>query len=124
MSEQDPTAHGWQPPADDGAAGPWPGGYPVPPAGGPPSQGYPPQGMGYPPQGQGYPANYGQPPVQYGGPQPGYGYPYGGYGYPTAARKEPALGLIISFFFGFWIWGMVDAYTGATEFNRRHGYPG
>ncbi len=26
--------------------------------------------------------------------------------------------------FGFWIWGMVDAYQGAVAYNRRHGYPG
>lgn len=24
---------------------------------------------------------------------------------------------------GVWIWGMVDAYTGAQNYNRRHGYP-
>jgi TM2 domain-containing membrane protein YozV len=23
--------------------------------------------------------------------------------------------------FGFWVWGMVDAYQGAVEWNRRHG---
>jgi hypothetical protein len=23
--------------------------------------------------------------------------------------------------FGFWVWGMIDAYQGAVEWNRRHG---
>lgn len=25
--------------------------------------------------------------------------------------------------FGFWVWGMVDAYNGAKDFNARHGLP-
>jgi TM2 domain-containing membrane protein YozV len=27
----------------------------------------------------------------------------------------------IPFLFGFWVWGMVDAYTGAKKWNARHG---
>jgi TM2 domain-containing membrane protein YozV len=31
--------------------------------------------------------------------------------------------IIIGIFgvFGFWVWGMIDAYQGAVEWNRRHG---
>lgn len=30
----------------------------------------------------------------------------------------------VPFLLGFWIWGMVDGYTGAVRFNQQHGYPG
>lgn len=29
----------------------------------------------------------------------------------------------LPFLFGFWVWGMVDAYRGAQDHNRRHGLP-
>ncbi|MEU6998383.1 hypothetical protein [Nonomuraea sp. NPDC046570] len=112
-------------------------------------------------------------PVPYGQQVPGpfsqapvapYGQPYGA---PQVPRKEPAISLLLSFFFpgvgtlvngdtgkgvgilagyiaclffgvllsfiiigiflfpvafGLWIWGMVDAYQGAVNYNRRHGH--
>jgi TM2 domain-containing membrane protein YozV len=123
---------------------------------------------------QAYPGQPGYPAPNLPAPMPMPQQPYGmqpQYGQPpmmVAARKEPAVMLIASFFIpglgtilngeggkgaailigwlvswilfwllaviiiGFlflpvslalWIWGMVDAYTGAKNFNIRNGYP-
>ncbi len=32
--------------------------------------------------------------------------------------------LLLPVSFGLWVWGLIDAYQGAVQANRRHGYPG
>jgi TM2 domain-containing membrane protein YozV len=172
---QDP--YGQQPPSQQQPGyGQQPPSYPQAPYGQP--QSAPQEGYGW--QQQSAP-QYGQQPPS--APQYAQGYDQAAYGYAqqppsqavygqpqygaTAPRKEPAISLLLSFFFpgvgsiingdtgkgvgillgyfgsiffgfllsfiiigiflfpvafGLWIWGMVDGYQGAVNFNRRHGH--
>ena len=74
-----------------------------------------------PPQYQGQPQYQGAPQYQ-GQPQ------YQAAPQQVVMPKNPALGVILSFFLigipvviGAWIWGMVDGYLSAQRWNQEHG---
>ena len=120
------------------------GGYQVPPQGGYGGYQVPPQGgYGYPAQPTGgyVPPAYGQPMMPRKEPVlslivsfflPGVGTMINGeVGKGVGILVGYLVGVLFSFFLigvpfaiGFWVWGMVDGYTGAVRYNQLHGYPG
>lgn len=129
-----------------GQPGQYPGPYPGQPYGAPgyPNQPYAGQPFGmepYGPPAYGAMQPYGQfPPAQRKDPAlmlvaslliPGLGTILNGEtGKGVGILAGYVVGAILSIIliglpimFGFWIWGMVDAYKGAQDFNRRHGLP-
>lgn len=138
-----PGQGGYAPPPGQSTYGP--GGYGPPPG----QQAYGQGGYGPPPAQSGYsPQPYAGQPYGYGAPMvprkepalsliisffiPGVGTMING---EVGKGVAILIGFVVSWFLiiiligflgilGFWIWGMVDAYQGAVEFNRRHGYPG